>query len=295
MKKTDKVILEYVEVSPALAAEWLSRNISIETARHDNRKLKEGVYKKYLGIMQRGEWNERNGETIKFDRDGNLIDGQHRLLAQVVTGKTMWWSVAFNCSDDAFVTVDNGSLRSAGDVVSMLGEKSANVLASAMSMYHRYINNGMMSGGAGSPTNSQIMDMLRNTNETAWRHSVEMAVRNRAVKGLVSPSIAAFLHYVGSQTQGADRADQFLLAVCTCSGPSAGNQAINLLRNRLFENATATRRMPRIAIVAWCVKAWNAYIAGEAIGKGGLRYKYKATRNEKGETVVAAERFPAIA
>lgn len=68
-------------VTPMKAARWLKRNIA-------NRRVSPKVVRNYAGDMSRGEWL-LNGEAIKFDRDGNLLDGQHRLGAIVHNGKSV--------------------------------------------------------------------------------------------------------------------------------------------------------------------------------------------------------------
>lgn len=61
-------------VTPAMATEWITKN------RSKNRKVSEATVLKYAEDMRSGRW-VLNGETIIMDKAGNIIQGQHRLLA----------------------------------------------------------------------------------------------------------------------------------------------------------------------------------------------------------------------
>jgi hypothetical protein len=67
------VSVDWEIITPAVAAEYLDQNT-------DNRHLRSRAVDMYTRNMLAGEWKV-TGETIKFDRNGRLIDGQHRLAA----------------------------------------------------------------------------------------------------------------------------------------------------------------------------------------------------------------------
>ena len=83
MKTSEHVRAEFVLVTPAMAAEWLKKNTD------ENRAVRPRVQEKYTAAMRRHQWQECNGETIKFDRDGTMIDGQHRLRALMEAGQSL--------------------------------------------------------------------------------------------------------------------------------------------------------------------------------------------------------------
>jgi hypothetical protein len=65
-------------ISPAEAQAYLDNN-----AKH--RPIKEKKVLEYMGEMRDGHWR-LNGKTICFDRNGRLLNGQHRLSAVVRSG-----------------------------------------------------------------------------------------------------------------------------------------------------------------------------------------------------------------
>ncbi|MBR1526588.1 MAG: hypothetical protein IJ640_08010, partial [Prevotella sp.] len=56
-------------VTPAQARKWLAD-------MRTNRAIKPRLVNRYARQMTRGNWHD-NGETLKFDTNGKLCDGQH--------------------------------------------------------------------------------------------------------------------------------------------------------------------------------------------------------------------------
>ena len=65
-------------ITPEYAKELLDYN-------KKNRSLSKATVDRYAEDMRKDNW-QQNGEAIKIDWDGNLIDGQHRLAACVKSG-----------------------------------------------------------------------------------------------------------------------------------------------------------------------------------------------------------------
>ena len=293
MKKTDMVRGEMVQADTATAKEWLSHNLEAASEGEvRNRKLRANVEEKYYKQMMRGRWNELNGETIKFDADGNLIDGQHRLSAQIRTGKTMWWFVAYNCRRDAFKTIDNGSNRKAPDMLSIHGEENCNSLAAALTLVSRYKDGTMVRGGKYAVMNQDVLDLIENERDIV--ESVEVAMRNRGPKGFLANSIVAFMHYMASANGNRDKADIFIDSLCNQTN-CEGGQPIAALRKKLVENLVAPKKASRIMVVAWCVKAWNAFYEGTRLTPAKLRYRVRPQKNQQGEIICGQEDFPKFA
>jgi hypothetical protein len=73
---------------PVVAIETITpKQAQVILAHNDrNRSLASSRVTVYSGAMLAGEWR-MNGETIKFNGDGTLLDGQHRLAAVVRSGQ----------------------------------------------------------------------------------------------------------------------------------------------------------------------------------------------------------------
>lgn len=116
-----------VSISPTIADRYLT------LYRGPNRKPLESRVDRYAFDQQTGQWNGLNGETIVFDVDGNLADGQHRLYAAVKSKMPLQALVVWGVQPlVAQRTMDTGASRSLRDLISMAGGKYEAWLANAV-------------------------------------------------------------------------------------------------------------------------------------------------------------------
>lgn len=105
-------------ITPQMACEMLKKQRNV-------RVLKRKEVDRYVRALKRG-W-KLNGETIKFDKDGYLIDGQHRLTACAESGIAFETVVVRGLDNSDFV--DDGIRRTAGSLLGGLGTKNAELAA----------------------------------------------------------------------------------------------------------------------------------------------------------------------
>ena len=105
-------------ITPKMAQEYLGFNT-------DNyRKLNSGRVLTYSEDMKSGRW-QLNGESIKFSKNGTLMDGQHRLHAIIKAGTPIDMLVIRDLEDNVDVC-DIGSVRSLGMIARKRGVCEAN-------------------------------------------------------------------------------------------------------------------------------------------------------------------------
>ena len=68
-------------ITPEMALAYLGNN-------HKHREIKASKVEKLAAAMQDDKW-ELNGKTIVFDKDGVLLNGQHRLSAAVLANRPL--------------------------------------------------------------------------------------------------------------------------------------------------------------------------------------------------------------
>jgi hypothetical protein len=110
--------------------------IVTEYNRH-NRDLQIGKVRFLGSAMGRGEW-KWNHQGIAFYDDGMLGDGQHRCYACVLANVTIPIQITSNLSKNAIDTVDNQSIRNAGDACQLLGIKDPKLKARVMATVAEY-------------------------------------------------------------------------------------------------------------------------------------------------------------
>lgn len=102
-------LIELITITPFMAKQWLMKN-------NGNRKLRNDVVNAYARAMVEGNWTDSN-DAICFDKDGNLLNGQHRLNACIRAGVSFKSIVRYDCPAEAFAHMDTGATRSHGDIV----------------------------------------------------------------------------------------------------------------------------------------------------------------------------------
>ena len=101
--------LEKVIVTPELAGQMMSKN-------ERNRKIRTDAVGRIANDIRNGNW-VLNGESIKLDKDGYVLDGQHRLTAIILTGIPVETYVAYDVERNAAMTIDTGIRRNESDVI----------------------------------------------------------------------------------------------------------------------------------------------------------------------------------
>lgn len=94
-------------VSPEMAQEFLLHNAG-------NRSISQKTVALYAREMINGTWAE-SPEGICFNQRGELIDGQHRLLAVIQSKQPQRMLVITGCPDEATPHLDSGRKRSICD------------------------------------------------------------------------------------------------------------------------------------------------------------------------------------
>jgi len=157
-------------ITPVLAAKIL------DESNHNNRKLSKPKVKQYVDSMIAGQWVE-NGESLKFDIKGNLIDGQHRLTACVQSGFPFITTVISGISDpSAFKTIDTGRPRGANQVLQMAGFASSNAVAAAARVVEAWDANSEKEKHIARPsvgvTNTMILEKAEEFEESVLKRGV---------------------------------------------------------------------------------------------------------------------------
>ena len=249
--------LQTILITPEMADEWLLKNTS-------NRKINIMVVKKYAEIMSNGEWAV-NGEAIKFDSEGMLIDGQHRLRAIVAHNKPILCDVRFGLKHEIFDTLDSGRNRKAFEVLSIENYQNTQILATSIKCMMTY-------------------DEFKHIR---WRFNI---TNHQVISYLeINPSIAETVNLVASLYKehkiGIPVASVLMIEIIKKDNPLiydfikslydgvglTSESPIYLLRERLIRLQKGIPRRLEI-IFAYYVKSWNAFITNEKIKM--LRYSF---------------------
>lgn len=242
-----------VRVTPKLAAKWLTKNVS-------NRPLSQHTVDRYSQAMAAKEW-KLNGDTIRFNVNEELIDGQHRLHACIKSGKPFETYVTYGLPEDAYDTIDQGRPRTMADVLARRGEKNYSTLASVLRYLYMLESPNFTQTEKMRP--SKLLEMLEQN--PGIRDAATEAARLRGLsKTPVLPgSHIGCLYYVFGKIKP-QKNKEFWERVMEGTGLSR-EMPEYVLRRRLIDNASGTSKLTTEAVFALVIKAWNAVAAGQEI------------------------------
>lgn len=146
---------DIVEVTPEVAEQWLGVN-------HGNRNQRNRAIAAYSRDILNDTWLI-TGESIKFDWDGKLIDGQHRLEAVIATGKSIRTLVVWNLDPRVQSVLDTNAKRTAADALRFSGVEAdqkdiASVARVAVAYESGKIRTALDTMGGNVLTNTEVIE-----------------------------------------------------------------------------------------------------------------------------------------
>jgi hypothetical protein len=235
-------------ITPQLAQAYLEKN--------KNREIKPGAVSKYARLMKDGSWT-LNGEAIKFNGDGSLLDGQNRLLACIEAGVAFQSVVVRGLPTATQETMDQGVVRRAIDHVVLQGHENPYSLTRAAELIWRYRNGGLDSTATASIP--ETLQMIRE--EPSLRSSVEFAHTVKTNKYFPRFYIAA-LHFVFSEKAGTDAANTFFQRFADGVGLEKTDPIWHLRERTLVERANTKKALRQKELFAITIIAFNAWRRG---------------------------------
>lgn len=148
------ITTEVQDITPTIAHTWLT---APEHAAR-NRSLRRTKLAMLVQEMEQDRW-QMTGEAIKFDKEGKLLDGQHRLKAVVISGVTVPMMIIRGLEPESQNVMDTGSARTAGDVLSINGIGNSTAVAASARILVAYYSQSITSGSRSlAASNDEILD-----------------------------------------------------------------------------------------------------------------------------------------
>lgn len=232
-------------VTPHLAAKWLERNTR-------NRNLRQRLIDCYASDMREGRW-QFNGDAIRFDRDGNILDGQHRLWASVTSDRSFVTLIVAGLDPSSQETIDIGAARTTADSLKLRGHDAyaqAGAIARLL-LEWRALAPAWSLKTTIRHTNAEVIELVERDPLLQAAAKVAQQTPRRTVP--LQPSVFGLAWYLLHEIEW-DDADVFFERLRTGAELQVGHPILTL-RTRLHE-----RRVNRIEdALAMTFRAWNAY------------------------------------
>ena len=250
--------IETIDVTPALAKEWLTRNMR-------NRPASTVTIEKYRRDMADGNW-QFTGDAIRFDAAHNLIDGQHRLsaIAAMPPRFAVPLLVIKGLEQRSQLVMDQGRRRTPGQQLSLLGIKHANIVAAVARLTIMW-EEGLMfrDNKLQQLTTAAQVEQWAADNSASVALIGEHAGDIRAVDTRPSVTGTAFVRIAKINE---DQAVAFLSSLATGANLSEGDPILTL-KNRFHKIRRDNLGVSERDLLAFFILAWNAHRAGKAMSK----------------------------
>jgi hypothetical protein len=199
---------------------------------------------------------EDTGESIKFHEAGFLVDGQHRLRAQVAARVTREWLICRGLTTAAVKVLDAGCRRSVKDMFTMESVPNAHrVTATFRKMYFLAAGNFTV-----QLSHKEYEHMLKA--HPGILDSVRIAGR---IPSFIGPCTNfAAVHYISANFQGEHAlADEYLQMMAhgklvDGSLPYAGDAA-TAIRERCLKERTKASKWTQTYWIKLAAHGWNLY------------------------------------
>jgi len=234
-------------INPEWADAMMARNF-------DNRLLRKGKVAIIARAMVEARWAP-TPESVKFDINGILRDGQHRLSAVIQSGATVPMTVVFGCDPAECDFYDQGTPRSVADIAREHGHANAVVAQSLVALIMRI-----------ELEDNTVFDRVAQTERLEELFGgdplFETAIKaGKRLRFLIPPTAAAMAYWtIAHKSSRNDRLETFWDALVSGADLPARSPVLRL-REFIRDKRNLPGRTSResaVKIVAAVILAWNA-------------------------------------
>jgi hypothetical protein len=259
-KKHAKRFTKTERVGPQRARELLA------TMRH-NRKVTRTVVADYARQMREGLWRSTSQGLI-VDWNNQLMNGQHRLLAVIESGKTIEVDVTYGEDPDNFMVLDKHRKRDLKDDLSIAGVDYPAETSRLYRIYldlmqtkpDRYIAFGGRTRWGWKP---ETAIEWAKENRAQLIHVIQKCKTVQAKQFLRPPAIMMALYYRLYELNPTDADEFFAELIKGCATGPVGKLRESL--DELMLERVKGSTPPRYMWAALVIKAWNAYVQGKRL------------------------------
>ena len=262
-EKDTKPKFEVMDITPDMAKKILAHR------NKNNRPIRYTHLEKLSDAIEKGEWKVTY-QCIAFDKDGNLIDGQHRLAAVLQTRQTVKMTVATNMDPSIFEVVDTGSKRSTGDALDILGSEHGRCVSGALKIcicYQNFPEKTWSGANIQQPSTSDITSIYKDRKDEIEALLSVIKKKHKNFK-CFSPSLGLALSLLLLDAGWSDVQIWEFWDCVTLGANLPPDSVVLSFRNQLSDPFFRKRHYgtQRYMLNAF-IKCFNSYITSESITK----------------------------
>ena len=243
-----------VLVTPELARQFLEKN-------DGNRVVRPRTVDTYAQNMKDGEFLFSES-MICISPEDKLLNGQHRLLAIVKSGVSVYMTLAYGVPETAYAYMDTGSKRTSADLLHNHEIQNSIHIASlvkASIYYKKYTNYSPKAGTISINITSKDILSEYQTDPEDYQHGVRLS---RITNGLITPQTSSLIAYLGIKHFGLERTEQFFsgLSIDSLGDYEKGDPRRTLVETIVTYKLKSKQKMPIPTQANYLAKAFNTFI-----------------------------------
>lgn len=256
---------ETIILGPDYAEFLLKRN-------NRNRPVSHLRVARYAKAMKQGRWRF-TGDAIQIDTNGDLLNGQKRLHAVVLSGVTITVNLVTGLPPEAQRYMDQGQSRSAANQLAIEGVPNSAVLAAISRLLLAWEANTIATSMKGTlSTNDEIIEFgVKHRDEL--QRAIILADRVRKNVRVATAPVGAVAYRALSMDDEA--AELFFAELAHGANLDLGSPILTF-RNHVMKLTTMRTRRTSVEIIYLTILTWNAWRQGRTdmyriqLPKGGV-------------------------
>lgn len=270
MTTKDKLTHSIITITPQMAQTWL------DESKFENRRIENSRIKKLVSDIKKDKW-VFDGTPIRFNGGGDILDGQHRLMAIVRAQKPVKSLVIRGLETTSKNTIDTGKVRTIGDLLHFNGQLNTTTLAAAarLSLGYDECKGDLGQWSKTVAHNTSNQEIIEECQKNHKLVKATQAIMNlHYVRKICGSGTAALCYYLFMKSSAQHLADSFFTSLENGNNLTE-DSAILVLRNTLSIRDTKRQisgRRRSAYNVALFIKAWNAWRSNATVQV--LRYGF---------------------
>lgn len=211
--------------------------------------------------MRTGNW-QLTGDSIKFDKHGTLVDGQHRLTACVESDTSFKTLVIYGLEPGTRNVIDTGKARSNSDILTMQGATNTIAVSACLKFLINEKNDVTVSKGRSTVTHSELLDAYER-HPTIGLYVPQPGTLPRGIPLF----LVGYVNYVASTClHGKKQRAVAMMDVLKTGSQDYEGDPIHGFREKMIRQITGTRIVGnREVIFNTFKKVWNAFAKKEPL------------------------------
>lgn len=242
-------------VTPAIAKRYLQNNPK-------NRLFKPRLVEQLARDIADGDFHLTH-QGIAFADNGDLLDGQHRLMAIVKADKPVQLYVTRSLPAEAMNIIDVGSKRTHADALMISGYGSGALLAGCAQIYWGFLNetHAIFSQRGRIINNIRLLEFIKDHPEIV--QAAEWINHNKSVKQLGSPALVAGFYAI-LHHKNRNKAREFFKVLTENYSDTKHHPAL-ILNEHILRRKAQGMSIPRRYLAAAIIRCWNNFLAKEFV------------------------------